>query len=251
MRVRAPMLAIHTVAAGGGSILPFDGARFRVGPESAGADPGPACYRRGGPLTVTDANVVLGSHPRSFPAVFGPDADRAARRRGRRASASRRWRPRSPPPPVVARSPEAGAEGCVEIAVANMVNAIKRVSVQRGHDVTRYALVSFGGAGGQHACAVADALGIDTVLVHPLAGVLSAYGMGLADRRAMRERAVEATPTLRCCRRLAARSASSRRRRAPSSAARGWGPRASPRSAGPPPLQGTDTALEVPAGDAR
>ncbi len=191
VRVRAPMLAIHTVAAGGGSVLHFDGARYRVGPDSAGADPGPACYRRGGPLTVTDANVVLGRvDPRYFPGVFGPggdeplDADLARRRFADLAAdidAATGDR----------RAPEAVAAGFVEIALTNMVNAIKRISVQRGHDITRYTLVSFGGAGGQHACAVADALGIDTVLAHPLAGVLSAYGMGLADRRALRERAVE------------------------------------------------------------
>ncbi|WP_256094743.1 hydantoinase B/oxoprolinase family protein [Streptomyces sp. EN27] len=191
VRMRAPMMSIHTVAAGGGSVLHFDGSRYRVGPDSAGADPGPACYRRGGPLTVTDANVMLGRvQPAHFPAVFGADgdlpldarhvrerftelADEVGRATGRRPD-------------------EAGvAAGFLEIAVLNMANAVKKISVQRGHDVTRYALTGFGGAGGQHVCAVADALGIGTVLVPPLAGVLSAYGIGLADATAMREQSVE------------------------------------------------------------
>ncbi|CAA7624232.1 hydantoinase B/oxoprolinase family protein [Magnetospirillum sp. UT-4] len=185
VRLRAPMMRIHTVAAGGGSIIGFDGARFRVGPHSAGADPGPACYRRGGPLTVTDANLLLGRlHPDHFPAVFGPDGDRPldteAAQAGFEALAARAGRP-----------PEAVAEGCLAIAVLNMANAIKQVSVARGHDTGRCALVCFGGAGGQHACRVADALGMATVLVHPLAGVLSAYGMGLADLSVLKERALE------------------------------------------------------------
>ncbi|MDQ3738666.1 MAG: 5-oxoprolinase, partial [Actinomycetota bacterium] len=190
VRVRAPMLDIHTVAAGGGSILRFDGARYRVGPQSAGADPGPACYRRGGPLTVTDANLVLGRiRPEHFPAVFGPqgdgpiDAETSRRLFGELAEEIGRATGRTP-------EIEDVAAGFVQIAVENMVNAIRRISVQRGHDVTRCALVSFGGAGGQHACAVADALGIDIVLAHRFAGVLSAYGMGLADRRSLRQRAV-------------------------------------------------------------
>ncbi|MFJ2132088.1 hydantoinase B/oxoprolinase family protein [Streptomyces sp. NPDC087845] len=192
VRMRAPMMNIHTVAAGGGSVLHFDGHRYRVGPDSAGAIPGPACYRRGGPLTVTDANVMLGRvQPAHFPAVFGPDgdlpldadlvrerfdilADDVARATGTRRTAAE------------------VAAGFLEIAVLNMANAVKKVSVQRGHDITRYALTGFGGAGGQHVCAVADALGIDTVLVPPLAGVLSAYGIGLADATAMREQSVEA-----------------------------------------------------------
>jgi 5-oxoprolinase (ATP-hydrolysing) len=191
--MRAPMMAINTVAAGGGSILHFDGARMRVGPDSAGADPGPACYRRGGPLTVTDANVCVGKiQPEHFPAIFGPDgdesldaevveekfkvlADEISRATGE------------------ARTTRAVAEGFLRIAVANMANAIKQVSVQKGHDVTRFALQSFGGAAGQHACLVADALGMETVFIHPYAGVLSAYGMGLADQSAMREQAVEKT----------------------------------------------------------
>ncbi len=191
VQMRAPMLSIHTIAAGGGSILKFDGARFRVGPESAGARPGPACYRRGGPLTVTDANVMLGRlQPRFFPAVFGPDANEpldAGIVRSRFAALTRQ---------ITAGTgrditPEAAADGFLRIAVENMANAIKRISVQRGHDVTRYVLNCFGGAGGQHACRVADALGITRILVHPFAGVLSAYGMGLADIRALREETVE------------------------------------------------------------
>lgn len=191
VRMRAPMMSIHTVAAGGGSVLHFDGSRYRVGPDSAGADPGPACYRRGGPLTVTDANVMLGRvQPGHFPAVFGEGgdlpldaglvrtrfaalADEVGRATGRRPDEAE------------------AAAGFLEIAVLNMANAVKKISVQRGHDITRYALTGFGGAGGQHVCAVADALGIDTVLVPPLAGVLSAYGIGLADATAMREQSVE------------------------------------------------------------
>lgn len=191
-RMRVPMMNIHTVAAGGGSVLHFDGRRYRVGPDSAGAVPGPACYRRGGPLTVTDAQVMLGRiSPAHFPAVFGPDgdqpldasvirerfeelADEVARTTGTRRTAAET------------------AAGFLEIAVLAMAGAVKKISVQRGHDITRYALTGFGGAGGQAVCAVADALGIDTVLVPPLAGVLSAYGIGLADATAMREQSVEA-----------------------------------------------------------
>jgi len=191
VRLRAPMMSIHTVAAGGGSILHFDGARLRVGPDSAGANPGPACYRRGGPLTVTDANVMLGKlQPAHFPRVFGPRADEpldrdvVERRFAELAAAIGRATGR----PI---SPEQVAQGFVDIANANMANAIKRISVQRGYDVTRYALTVFGGAGGQHACAVADALAMSTVLAHPLAGVLSAYGMGLAEQATLRERTVE------------------------------------------------------------
>ena len=188
VRMRAPMLDIHTVAAGGGSILHFDGRRFRVGPDSAGADPGPACYRRGGPLTVTDCNLMLGRLlPEFFPRIFGPGRDEALDagivRREFALLAERIGN---------GRTPEAVAEGFLRIAVENMANAIKRISIERGHDVTDYALNCFGGAGGQHACAVADALGIETVLIHPFAGVLSAYGMGLADIRVLRETAVEA-----------------------------------------------------------
>jgi len=187
VRMRAPMMSIHTVAAGGGSILHFDGARYRVGPDSAGANPGPACYRRGGPLTVTDANVMLGKvQAAHFPRVFGPDG-------GQPLDADVVFRKFASLSEKIAdgRSPEAVAEGFVQIAVGNMANAIKHISVQRGHDVTRYTLNCFGGAAGQHACLVADALGMTRVFIHPLAGVLSAYGMGLADQTAMRQRAVE------------------------------------------------------------
>ncbi|MHA7680164.1 hydantoinase B/oxoprolinase family protein [Cupriavidus sp. PET2-C1] len=191
VRMRAPMMSIHTVAAGGGSILHFDGSRFRVGPDSAGANPGPASYRRGGPLAVTDCNVMLGKiQPRHFPAVFGPRADAALDR----DTVVARFTALAQAVTEATgdqRSAEQVAEGFIEIAVGNMANAIKQISVQRGHDVTGYTLTTFGGAGGQHACLVADALGMQTVFVHPLAGVLSAYGMGLADRTAMRERAVE------------------------------------------------------------
>jgi 5-oxoprolinase (ATP-hydrolysing) len=191
VRMRAPMMSIHTVAAGGGSILHFDGARLRVGPASAGANPGPACYRRGGPLTVTDANVMLGRvQPEFFPHVFGPDAkqplDRAVVQQKFAALAAEIGRATGQK-----RTPEQVAAGFVEIAVGNMAEAIKRISVQRGHDVTRYTLTVFGGAGGQHACAVADALAMTSIFAHPLAGVLSAYGMGLADQAAMREMTIE------------------------------------------------------------
>jgi 5-oxoprolinase (ATP-hydrolysing) len=191
VRMRAPMMSIHTVAAGGGSILHFDGTRFRVGPDSAGANPGPASYRRGGNLAVTDCNVMLGKiQPKYFPAVFGPHADQTLDRdvvvkkftelaeEIYRATGNR-------------RTPEEVAEGFIEIAVGNMANAIKFISVQRGHDVTEYTLTTFGGAGGQHACLVADALGMTRVFAHPFAGVLSAYGMGLADQTAMREQGME------------------------------------------------------------
>ncbi len=192
VRMRAPMMSIHTVAAGGGSILGFDGARLRAGPHSAGADPGPACYRRGGPLTVTDANVMLGKiQPAHFPHVFGAAAD-APLDRDVVVAVSRPLRSGSPRPPVSSGSPEATAEGFLQIAVGSMANAIKKISVARGYDVTRYTLQCFGGAGGQHACLVADALGIDRIFVHPLAGVLSAYGMGLADQSVIREASVEA-----------------------------------------------------------
>ncbi len=183
VRVAAPMMQIHTVAAGGGSICRFDGARFRVGPESAGADPGPACYRKGGPLTVTDCNLFLGRiDPAFFPAVFGPDGGAPLNPEAARARLEE----------VAAALPEPRplseiAEGFLAIAVHNMAAAIRKISVARGHDVTTYALACFGGAGGQHACRVADALGMETVLVHPLAGMLSAYGIGLAPVKVIRE----------------------------------------------------------------
>ncbi|MBU8538796.1 hydantoinase B/oxoprolinase family protein [Falsiroseomonas tokyonensis] len=195
VRMRAPMMAINTVAAGGGSILKFDGARFRVGPESAGAVPGPACYRRGGPLTVTDANVMVGKiQPSQFPAIFGPNGDErldADIVRTKFAELAAEIAAATGQP----QDPQAVAEGFLRVAVANMANAIKQVSIQKGHDVTRYALQCFGGAGGQHACLVADELGMETVFLHPFAGVLSAYGMGLADQSAIREAAVEAPLT--------------------------------------------------------
>ncbi|MEG4630577.1 hydantoinase B/oxoprolinase family protein [Microcoleus sp. AR_TQ3_B6] len=187
VRLRSPVMAIHTVAAGGGSIVFFDGARYRVGPESAGANPGPACYRKGGPLTVTDCNVMLGKiQPDFFPKVFGLNGDlpiapevvnqkfgQLAREIGGE------------------RTPEQVAEGFLAIAVEKMANAVKKISLQRGYDVSEYTFCCFGGAGGQHACAIADALGMKRVFIHPYAGVLSAYGMGLADVRAIRERAIE------------------------------------------------------------
>lgn len=192
VRLRAPMLDIHTVAAGGGSVLHFDGSRYRVGPDSAGATPGPASYRGGGPLTVTDANVALGRiQAAHFPRMFGPDGDQPideALVRDRFAELARDIRERTGDD----RTPEQVAEGYLQIAVANIAAAVKRISVQKGHDVTRYALTTFGGAGGQHACMVADSLGIRTVLVPPMAGVLSALGIGLADTTAMREQSVEA-----------------------------------------------------------
>ncbi|HUF57390.1 MAG TPA: hydantoinase/oxoprolinase family protein, partial [Thermohalobaculum sp.] len=186
VRIRAPMMHIHTVAAGGGSILSFDGTRLRVGPASAGADPGPAAYGRGGPLAVTDANVVTGKlRPEFFPAIFGPDGDRPLDVEATRAAFEEMAA-------EVGRPVHELADGFLRIAVENMANAIKKISVQQGHDVTKYCLTVFGGAGAQHACAIADTLGMDTCLVHPMASVLSAYGMGLADIRASREQAVEA-----------------------------------------------------------
>ncbi len=195
VRVRAPMMLIHTVAAGGGSILHFDGARFRVGPDSAGANPGPRCYRRNGPLAVTDANVMVGKLiPDFFPKIFGPDQseplDAQAVTQGFAALAQEVGD---------GRTPEAVADGFIHIAVENMANAIKKISVQRGYDVTRYALNCFGGAGGQHACLVADALGMTKVLIHPFSSLLSAYGMGLAEIRATREQAVEAPLAAEVC----------------------------------------------------
>jgi len=192
VRMRAPMMSIHTVAAGGGSILHFDGTRYRVGPDSAGANPGPASYRRGGKLAVTDCNVMLGKiQPTYFPKVFGPHADEALDRsivvQKFTAMANDIFNATG-----IRREPEEVAEGFIEIAVGNMANAIKFISVQRGHDITDYTLTTFGGAGGQHACLVADALGMTRIFAHPFGGVLSAYGMGLADQTAMKEQAVEA-----------------------------------------------------------
>ena len=195
VRLRAPVMSLHTVAAGGGSVCRWEGARLRVGPQSAGADPGPAAYRRGGPLTVTDANFLLGRlQPDLFPAVFGPAADQPpdidAVCAGFAALAAEVTT-------ATARetTPEALAEGCLTVAVEHMAQAIRRISVAKGYDAAMHVLVSFGGAGGQHACRVADALGIGRVMLHPLAGVLSAYGMGLAERRALRERTAAAPLT--------------------------------------------------------
>jgi len=191
VRMRAPMMHVHTVAAGGGSVLQFDGARYQVGPQSAGANPGPASYCRGGPLTVTDCNVMLGKiQPQHFPKVFGPNADQPlddtiVKQKFDEISEKIATETGEAKP-----SPEAVAEGFLRIAVENMANAIKKISVQRGYDVTEYTLNCFGGAGGQHACLVADALGMSRVFLHPFAGVLSAYGMGLADVRAMREKQI-------------------------------------------------------------
>ena len=191
VRVQSPMLRIHTIAAGGGSVLRFDGERYRVGPDSAGADPGPACYRRGGPLTLTDCNLALGRIVAArFPKVFGPGADQGldeALVRRRFAELAERIRAASGD----ARSAEDVAAGFRRVAVENMANAIKRISIQRGHDVRDYALQCFGGAGGQHACDVADAVGMRRIVLHPLAGVLSAYGMGLAELRALRKETAE------------------------------------------------------------
>ena len=192
VRMRAPMMNIHTVAAGGGSILSYRDGRYQVGPESAGANPGPACYRRGGPLTVTDCNVMLGKlNPDHFPAVFGPDADERLDAEAVRVKFEALAADIAGATGDTALSPEETAEGFLRIAVENMANAIKKISVQRGYDVTQYTLNCFGGAGGQHACLVADALGMERVFLHPFAGVLSAYGMGLADIRAFRERQID------------------------------------------------------------
>ena len=191
VRMRAPMMAINTVAAGGGSILHFDGARFRVGPDSAGADPGPSGYRRGGPLTVTDANICVGKiQPAHFPKIFGPNADQpldADMVQAKFATLAEEILKAT----GERQDPRDVAEGFLRIAVSNMANAVKQVSTQKGHDLSRFALQCFGGAGGQHACLVADELGMDRVFLHPFAGVLSAYGMGLADQTVLREQAVE------------------------------------------------------------
>ena len=190
--LQAPMLQIHTVAAGGGSVLQFDGQRLQVGPASAGADPGPACYRRGGPLTLTDANLLLGRlQPQHFPAVFGPQADQPLDPQAAR-------QPFAQLAAAMGTTPELVAEGAIAIAIERMAEAIRRISIQQGHDVRQAALCSFGGAGGQHACALAEALDMHQVLLHPLAGVLSAYGIGLADERQIHERVIRQplTPAL-------------------------------------------------------
>lgn len=187
VRMRASMMLIHTVAAGGGSILHYDGARFRVGPDSAGANPGPRCYRQQGPLAVTDANVMVGKLlPEFFPHIFGPGQDQPIDVEAVRAGFAEIAESIGD-----GRTPEQVADGFLQVAVASMASAIKKISVQRGYDVTRYALNCFGGAGGQHACLVADALGMTRVLIHPFSGLLSAYGMGLADIRAGRQSALD------------------------------------------------------------
>ncbi|MCA3252582.1 MAG: hydantoinase B/oxoprolinase family protein [Rubrivivax sp.] len=255
VRMRAPMMSIHTVAAGGGSILQFDGARLRVGPESAGANPGPASYRRGGPLAVTDANVMLGRiQPQWFPRVFGPSGDQPLDRDGvvarfeALAAQVRRQSSGSGGREVTA---ESLAEGFVQIAVQNMANAIKRISVARGYDVTQYTLQCFGGAGGQHACLVADALGMGRVFVHPLAGVLSAYGMGLADQIAMREASLERPLDAAGLAAAAQRLDELAEAAAAEVAAQGFArERIELRRAIHVRYQGTDTALVVPFGDA-
>ena len=250
VRMRAPMMSIHTVAAGGGSLLQFDGARLRVGPESAGANPGPASYRRGGPLAVTDANVMLGKiQPQHFPHVFGPAADEPLDRDG---VVSRFHALAAEVQAATGRdtSAESLAAGFLQIAIQNMANAIKRISVARGYDVTRYTLQCFGGAGGQHACGVADALGMQRVFVHPLAGVLSAYGMGLADPLAMREASIEVA--LDAAGLLAAQRRLDDLARAAGAELRDQGvPEARVRELRRLHLryQGTDTALVVPWGD--
>ncbi|MEE2699041.1 MAG: hydantoinase B/oxoprolinase family protein [Pseudomonadota bacterium] len=189
IRICSPMMRIHTVAAGGGSIIRFSGQRFRVGPDSAGADPGPACYRRGGPLTITDCNLMVGKiQAEHFPHIFGPNANEPLDEKEIQKKFTDLATQISPDAPD---KPEDVAEGFLKIAVENMANAIKKVSVQRGYDVTEYTLNCFGGAGGQHACMVADALGIEKIFIHPFAGILSAYGIGLADIRAIREKTIE------------------------------------------------------------
>ncbi|HQR12004.1 MAG TPA: hydantoinase B/oxoprolinase family protein [Casimicrobiaceae bacterium] len=250
VRLRAPMMSIHTVAAGGGSICTFDGARFRVGPESAGAMPGPAAYRRGGPLTVTDCNVMVGKlDPELFPKVFGPAGDAALDADIVRAKFASLATEISAARGTV-RTPEEVADGFLRIAVENMANAIKHISVQRGYDVTAYTLCCFGGAGGQHACLVADALGMTRVFIHPLAGVLSAYGMGLADVRALRQQAVEAVLSDEALSAAADRFAALEAVARGEVAGQGIAPaRIACRRTLHVKYDGTDTTLEVPAAD--
>src|SRR6476661_368217 len=247
VRMRAPMMLIHTVAAGGGSILHFDGARFRVGPDSAGANPGPKCYRRGGPLAVTDANVMVGKLiPDFFPRIFGAQQNLPLDAQSVREAFAQLAQDIGD-----GRSAEDVADGFIRIAVENMANAIKKISLQRGYDVTRYALNCFGGAGGQHACLVADALGMTKVLIHPFSSLLSAYGMGLADIRATRQQAVEETFEAKALKAIARIGAALGKATKAEVAGQGVSPgkikifaRAHIRYAG------TDTALVVAAGSA-
>ncbi|MEL7277543.1 MAG: hydantoinase B/oxoprolinase family protein [Pseudomonadota bacterium] len=244
VRITAPMMNIHTVAAGGGSLLTFDGTRMRVGPESAGANPGPACYGRGGPLAVTDANVLVGKlRPDSFPAIFGPEADRPldvdATRAAFDALAAR-----------IGRPVEEVADGFLRIAVENMANAIKKISVQRGYEVSKYCLTVFGGAGAQHACAIADTLGMETALIHPLASLLSAYGMGLADIRASRAQALEKVLDRESRLEAASLIEGLGAKAMDEVAAQGIGEAAiDVQAALNLKVQGTDTALPIPFGD--
>jgi 5-oxoprolinase (ATP-hydrolysing) len=247
VRLRVPMLRVHTVAAGGGSILIYDGTRFRVGPQSAGADPGPKCYRRGGPLTVTDANVMVGKlRAATFPKIFGPGRDQpldeAAVHEAFATLAAEIGD---------GRTPEDVADGFIRIAVENMANAIKKISVQRGYDVTEYALNCFGSAGGQHACQIADTLGMETVLIHPLSGLLSAYGMGLAPIRASREQSVEAPLNGEALAEVASLHARLAEATRAEVAAQGVGPDDIAVSAWAHlRYDGTDTALQVALGEA-
>ena len=245
VRLRAPMLAINTVAAGGGSILGFDGARLRAGPESAGANPGPAAYRKGGPLTITDANILLGKIlPRHFPAIFGPNGDEPLDTAivGEKFTALAAQVSAASQP----TTPQALAEGFIRIAVANMAHAIRQITVQRGINPADFTLASFGGAGGQHACLVADELGIDTIFIHPLAGVLSAYGIGLADFTLVRDQAVELPFTPERIATLTATAATLAENATAALHAQNPGARASTTATVLLRYAGTDTALPVP-----
>jgi 5-oxoprolinase (ATP-hydrolysing) len=191
VRLRAPMMKIHTIAAGGGSILKYQDQRYQVGPDSAGANPGPACYRRNGPLTVTDANVLLGRIPIDhFPSVFGPDADKPLDAEASRQAFSALAKTISTDSGIAA-TPEKVAAGFLTVAVESMANAIRKITIERGEDVRDFTLCCFGGAAGQHACAVAEVLGMKKIWLHPMAGVLSAYGMGLSNIRVERQRSIE------------------------------------------------------------
>jgi 5-oxoprolinase (ATP-hydrolysing) len=255
VRLRAPMLSIRTVAAGGGSVLHFGDGRYQVGPDSAGAEPGPACYGHGGPLTVTDANLLLGRvQPAYFPRVFGPTGDQPLDTKATEAKFAE-LSARITAATGDSRGPAEVAAGFLEIAVQNMANAIKKISVQRGYDVTRYVLSTFGGAGGQHACAVADALGMTSVLIHPLAGALSAYGIGLADVIAMRETAVEAPLSAELADRLSDEAFRPLEESARAELSAQAGLSAAPERIGVARrvhlrYEGTDTPLQVPYGSA-